>query len=152
MNNVHPIYKIKELMIKRELARDPKLKNESWERFLPQFKSKTISKRKQPKKKKIKKPYTPFPPPQTESKIDKELASGQYFLQEGQKKAIKRRQTQEKHSAAKKKKDEERSQPFVPPKEGNASKKTKTNNSDVDVESLKLKVKKSMAKKKPHKG
>jgi ribosomal RNA assembly protein len=56
-------------MIKRELERDPALKNQSWERFLPKFKSKNISKRKQPKNKKVKKPYTPFPPAQPESKV-----------------------------------------------------------------------------------
>merc|ERR1712168_1756054 len=96
MKNIHPIYNIKTLMIKRELAKDEKLKNESWERFLPTFKSTNISKRKQPHKKRIKKPYTPFPPPQPESKIDKELASGEYFLKDNERKAQKHQEKLEK--------------------------------------------------------
>jgi hypothetical protein len=81
-----------ELMIKRELAKDPKLANESWDRFLPKFRRKHLkSSEKTARKnerleaknaeraaaglepvksiKPEKKVYTPFPPAQLPRKV-----------------------------------------------------------------------------------
>ncbi|KAF2800890.1 hypothetical protein K505DRAFT_344877 [Melanomma pulvis-pyrius CBS 109.77] len=82
MANIHPIYAIKELMIRKELEKNPELAKESWDRFLPNFKKRTLSKRRVPHKvnDKTKKVYTPFPPPQEKSKVDLQIESGEYFL------------------------------------------------------------------------
>jgi len=86
MNNIHPVYNIKRLMIQKELAKDPKLANEDWSRFLPQFQKKNVP-RKKPLGKKEKKAYTPFPPAQTPRKVDLQLDTGEYFVSERARKA-----------------------------------------------------------------
>ncbi|XP_061872201.1 KRR1 small subunit processome component homolog [Colius striatus] len=147
MKNIHPIYNIKTLMIKRELAKDPELRSQSWERFLPKFKPKNLKKRKEPKKKNTKKEYTPFPPPQPESQIDKELASGEYFLKERQKKRKQVAEIKAKQADAVKKRQEERNKAFIPPKEKPVVKTKKASTEKkIDIEVIKEKVK--MAKKK----
>ena len=107
MNNIHPIYAIKELMIKKELAKDPELVNESWDRFLPNFKKRSLSKRRVPHKvtDKTKKVYTPFPPPQEKSKVDLQIESGEYFLS---KQAKERKVKEDRETKMKEKMDEKR--------------------------------------------
>lgn len=143
MENVHPIYNIKALMIKRELAKDPKLRDEDWSRFLPKFKNKNISKRKQPKIKKVKKEYTPFPPPMPLSKIDKQLESGEFFLKESEKKAKQHKERKEKQAMAAKAQVERRGKDFIAPDETKPSTSTPDANQSVDIKALKAKLKKA---------
>lgn len=120
IRNIHPIYHIKELMIKRELAKNPELAEENWDRFLPKFKKRNVKQKKV--KQKEKKPYTPFPPPQQPSKIDLQLESGEYFLSEERKAAKKWHEKQEKQSEKTAENKRKREAAFVPPKEPNNSK------------------------------
>lgn len=86
MKNVHPIYSIKELMIRKELAKNPDLKEENWDRFLPHFKKQNVRRKKvKSEQKKVKKEYSPFPPEQLLRKEDYAMMSGEYFLSEKQK-------------------------------------------------------------------
>ncbi|KAI0347024.1 ribosomal RNA assembly protein mis3 [Trametopsis cervina] len=142
MKNVHPIYRIKELMIKRELAKDPQLATESWDRFLPQFRKKhlTTSQKTAKKNEKLseknearkaaglepvgtalkkpeKKVYTPFPPPQQPRKVDLQLESGEYFLKAHEKKARETRERQEKQDNAAAERRAKRAEAFVAPAE-----------------------------------
>jgi len=142
LNNIHPIYNIKSLMIKRELMKDPQLKNENWDRFLPKFEKKVLSKRKKPLKKKEKKAYTPFPPTMPDSKVDKELESGEYFLKENQRRMKKQLERKEKQAEAAVKRNEERSKSFKPPVEKDNSKKVETIQLDMDALKAKMDKKK----------
>ncbi|MCQ2815629.1 MAG: hypothetical protein MJ252_00035 [archaeon] len=85
MNNIHPVYNIKELMIKKELMKNPEMANENWDRFLPNYK-KHLNNKKKKIPKKEEKEYNPFPPEQKPRKIDLLLESGDYFLNKENKK------------------------------------------------------------------
>lgn len=115
MKNIHPIYHIKELMIKRELAKDPELAHEDWSRFLPQFKKRNVQ-RKKPAKitDKSKKVYTPFPPAPEKSKVDLQIESGEYFLTKQAKERAAREEREEKRKEKQKKKQKEREKDFIP--------------------------------------
>ena len=104
--------------------KDPELKNENWERFLPHFKKRTLSKRKKPLKitDKSKKPYTPFPPPQEKSKVDLQIESGEYFLGKQAKERAAKERREEKQREKQAEKQTARQKEFVPPQEnGTAS-------------------------------
>jgi len=148
MNNVHPIYHIKELMIKRELQKDPELAGESWDRFLPHFKKRNLTKRRVPHKvtDKSKKVYTPFPPPQEKSKVDLQIESGEYFLGKQAKERAVKEERLEKQREKKQEKLKEREQEFKAPKEdGEKKEKKKRKRDKVDGEE---EVKKEKKKKK----
>ncbi|XP_058219060.1 KRR1 small subunit processome component homolog isoform X1 [Rhododendron vialii] len=115
LNKMHPVYHIKILMLKKELAKDPALADENWDRFLPKFKKKNVKQKKV--KSKEKKPYTPFPPPQQPSKIDEQLESGEYFLSDQKKSAKKWQEKQEKQTEKTAENKRKREAAFVPPKE-----------------------------------
>ncbi|KAL1946640.1 hypothetical protein VTO73DRAFT_14744 [Trametes versicolor] len=143
MKNIHPIYRIKELMIKRELAKDPQLATESWDRFLPKFRKrhlktseKTAKKNERiqekdesrkaaglptveeaKKEKKEKKVYTPFPPPQQPRKVDLQLESGEYFLKAHEKEARENRKRTEKQEEVTAERRAKRAEVFVAPEE-----------------------------------
>ena len=113
--NYHPVYHIKAMMIKRELERDPALKTESWDRFLPKFRKGASKRAKKPVVQK--KPYTPFPPAPMPRKVDAQIESGEFFLSDEQKlerKAEARAEQQAEGTAASKAKREQR---FNAPKE-----------------------------------
>ena len=141
-----------EMMIKRELAKDPKLATENWERFLPKFRKRRETKRKaqdaeydnpttsssnliplgggapepaapaedkkaKEGKTKVKKAFTPFPPPQMPSKIDLQLESGEYFLKPGQKQAKEEERRRQKQATVTAARQDERAAAFVAPEE-----------------------------------
>ncbi|XP_063901114.1 uncharacterized protein LOC135120705, partial [Zophobas morio] len=128
MRNIHPIYNIKALMIKRELAKDPNLKNENWDRFLPKFKKKNVTSKKKNSKKNNntiteKKKYSPFPPAPTLSKVDLQLESGEYFMREEERKKAKILAKKNKQLEKIKEKKEERERVFQPPETMDVQKK-----------------------------
>ena len=145
MANIHPIYAIKELMIRKELEKDPELAEENWERFLPDFKKRSLSKRRVPHKvtDKTKKVYTPFPPPQEKSKVDLQIESGEYFLS---KQAKERKQREDRDAKMREKQEEkrkERLQEYVPPTEDGEKKKKKRKRDGEEGKKEKKKSRKS---------
>ena len=140
MNNIHPVYNIKRLMIQKELANDPKLSKEDWTRFLPTFQKKNVP-RKKPltKTDTSKKQYTPFPPAQTPRKVDIQLETGEYFVSEKERKAKKvvqkRMESKDKSEAKRSARDQELE--TVPER---LAKSATSDNKSIDVNELKARL------------
>ncbi|KAL1191256.1 hypothetical protein V5N11_001490 [Cardamine amara subsp. amara] len=161
-NILHPVYHIKTLMIKKALAKDPALANESWERFLPKFKKKNekkIMKRENEEKKRVKeekKRYTPFPPPQPLSKVDKQLQSGEFHMSEKKKTEKEWQEKQVKQTEKSIENKRKRDASFLPPEEpmqkNNNSTRSEDGKEDLTelTKSLKSKTKELKRQKKTH--
>eukprot|EP00923_Selenidium_pygospionis_P034926 GHVN01060801.1.p2 GENE.GHVN01060801.1~~GHVN01060801.1.p2 ORF type:complete len:123 (+),score=40.34 GHVN01060801.1:922-1290(+) len=110
-------------MIKRELEKDETLKNENWERFLPNFKRKCIQRKKIIKEKKKEKKL--FPPEPTPRKEDLMIASGEYFLSTAQKESVKSEKRAEKQKERTAERKVEREKQFEEPSAGEAAERQK---------------------------
>lgn len=146
MNNVHPIYNIKELMIKRELAKNPEMANENWERFLPKFKKRNVQRK---KIKIVQKEKSPFPPEQLLRKEDYQMFSGEYHLSEEQKHKKAMDEKARKREVKLKEKKEDQQKLYIAPAEDTAApaeKKSKFDEKKPDINELKKKFMKKSRK------
>lgn len=143
--NIHPIYHIKELMIRRELEKDEELKNENWERFLPHFKKRNVQRKKVKAKKK--KTTEVFPQQQTPRKEDLLLESGEYFLNEAERLQKKHQERLEAQKAKSLEKKRERAKEFEAPAEPKAKKKKSAESQESAKDMASRLVEKGAAKK-----
>jgi ribosomal RNA assembly protein len=115
--NIHPVYHVKELMIKRELEKDPAMKNENWDKYLPKYKKKNVQTKK-PKAAKVvkKKVKMLFPPEQTPRKEDLLMESGEYFMSKQERAAKKLQERKENQEEKSSKKRKEMEKDYIAPK------------------------------------
>lgn len=137
MRNIHPIYNIKELMIKRELKKRPELELDDWQRFLPHFKKRNV---KRPKVQiKPKKEYTPFPPEQQLRKEDYAMMSGEYFLTKDEVEKKKKDEIQARRDQKKQEKIEAKNRLYEAPEEDlNTESKRKRDKKAEDKNTVKV--------------
>jgi len=144
--NIHPVYHVKELMIKRELEKDETLKNEVWDRFLPNFKKRNVQRKKQQIKKKKK--TSLFPALPTPRKEDIQMETGEYFLSEKERLDKKKKERIEKQKEKTTEKKAKRAAEFEAPP---AAKKAKVEAAAETTEELASRLKKKGDEKKKKK-
>ncbi|KAI8917121.1 hypothetical protein DFJ77DRAFT_439555 [Powellomyces hirtus] len=138
-----------ELMIKRELAKDPKLAEESWDRFLPHFRKSSSKPLKKKPAKPPKKDRPLFPPLPVPRKEDLEIESGEYFLSKTQKDAAKLEKKKEQQTENSVRNQANRQQAFVAPIEKRAKRPAEdSGEKDPSIEDLKQKFIDQAAEKK----
>eukprot|EP01130_Rhizamoeba_saxonica_P007543 TRINITY_DN304_c0_g1_i1.p1 TRINITY_DN304_c0_g1~~TRINITY_DN304_c0_g1_i1.p1 ORF type:complete len:470 (+),score=122.35 TRINITY_DN304_c0_g1_i1:183-1412(+) len=144
MNNVHPIYNIKRLMIKRQLEKNEDMKDENWDRFLPKYKPQNV----QRKSKKIikKKNRKLFAPAQTPRKEDLLMETGEYWQSEKQKKYEKRKKVRERQQEKAIERRDRIDAQFIAPEEEVRSKRK--SDKDLDIDDAVSKLKNSKKKRK----
>ncbi|KAF3859642.1 hypothetical protein F7725_022041 [Dissostichus mawsoni] len=142
MKNIHPIYNIKTLMIKRELSKDTDLRSQSWERFLPKFRHKKPGQTPGTQEEEREERIHTVPP---RAAREHGAGHGEFFLRESVKKRKKMEEVKVKQAEALTKKQEERNKAFIPPKEKPLMKKS-AKEGKLDIEALKEKVKKAKTK------
>lgn len=148
MKNVHPVYNIKALMIKRELSKDEALKEENWDRFLPKFKKRNPKKTKKAQRDSQEKQYNPFPPLPQPSRIDLQLESGEYFMSEHARKQHRVSTMRAEREKKSQQKQEAREQHDTPPDETASKKRSRVDDETEDVQALASKVKRQLKKRK----
>lgn len=146
MKNVHPIYNIKTLMIKRELAKDPNLAKEDWSRFLPKFKKKNVKSKKPTVKKEKEKSL--FPPEPLPRKEDIQMETGEYWMKESEKKRKQLKEKMDKQREKTEEKKKRREKDFVAPKEDKYIRMEKNVNEEDNIDATTKKIKANMEKRK----
>ena len=132
MRNVHPIYHIKLLMMKRELAADPTLRDDNWDRFLPKFKKRNVQRK--PTTERKERVVTLFPPAATPRKVDMQMETGEYWLSNEQKDDKVGRERAEKGQQQKERKRKEREAVYVPPVEQSRQRTVEADGAEAEAE------------------
>mmetsp|Transcript_1458 Transcript_1458/g.4978 ORF Transcript_1458/g.4978 Transcript_1458/m.4978 type:complete len:190 (-) Transcript_1458:1372-1941(-) len=120
MKNIHPLHHIKRLMVLRELENNPKMQNETWSAYLPEFKKKNHKKGKKiiKKKRNLQDELSHVFPEATEkSKVDLQIESGEYFMDDKEKRQYRNAKLEEQHEKAAQRKQEKIAQLTTAPKE-----------------------------------
>jgi len=137
MNNIHPIYNIKSLMIKRELMKDPDMAKENWDRFIPKFRKQNIQRKTKKVVKYKKKEKSLFPPAPTPRKEDLQMETGEYWQSERKRDIDRRKKRQDAQAEKMKETKVEKNKVYQPPKENIPKKVEATEDISKSISNIK---------------